>query len=266
MAALEARKVAEVPTTERLRALLADGPRLLKRKEASDTAITAATAAVTKATAFLQLKMKDGEATTAAHNANTLEIAEMTRPIQASQTPAPPPVVALRAEVDSIPAAILEQHGLSQGELGEFFLAFTRLSAALVVARTAPVAETPAAVAVAVAPAREVAPPTGGNAAAPAATPTPTGPGDIMLTIPDGQPTQKRGREAAVEEDGDAILNDGADGLDTTLDELATGSEPNAAAALQVAQDLVAKVNAGPGSGKGLVPPPLVPVTGGSSG
>ena len=188
----------------------------------------------------------------------------MTRPSQVRQAPAPPPVVALRAEVDSIPAYILEQQGLSQGELGEFFLAFTRLSAALVVARAAPAVEEDAAVAPDAV--RELAPPAGATGTAAAVMPTVAG--DIMLTIPDGQPTQtvKRGREASAEEDGDAIFDEPADGVVTTVDAAASGSGQNAAAALQVAQDLVAKVNAGAGCGKGLEPPLPVLATGESSG
>ena len=85
---LEARKVSEVPTTERLRLLLADSARLLKRKEAADAVVAAAVVTVQKATTSLQTKMAESETATANHNANTLEIAELTRPVQAA--PAPP--------------------------------------------------------------------------------------------------------------------------------------------------------------------------------
>ena len=264
---LEARKVAEVPTTERLRALLADSSRLLKRKEAADAAVAAATVAVQKATTFLQTKMKDSETATADHNANTLEIAALTRPVQVAHPPAPPPVVALRAEVDSIPAELLAQHGLTQEELTEFFMAFTRLSAALVVARSAPALQAPSTLLQLNTPAesvRALAPPaavvevtTTADAVAPTAT------GDIMVTIPDGQPTQhgKRGRESAADEGGDAILNEGADGDQSEEGGPDLDPGQNAAAALLVARDVVAQATVGK-----KAPATPVPAAMGSSG
>ena len=140
---LEARKVSEVPTTERLRLLLADSARLLKRKEAADAVVAAAVVTVQKATTSLQTKMAESETATANHNANTLEIAELTRPVQAAPAPPPPPVVALRAAIDSVDATQLALHGLTQDKLAEFFLAFTQLSAALEVAKAAPTTAPP---------------------------------------------------------------------------------------------------------------------------
>ena len=155
---LEARKVAEVPTTERLRLLLADTSRLLKRKETADAATSAAVVAVQKATAFLQSKTKDSETATADYNGNTLEIAELTRPGRpglAAETPVAAPVTAFRTAIDEVDAGQLAKFGMTQERLGDFFAMFAQLTSALEAAKAAPlhapapVAEAPPAVEVA---------------------------------------------------------------------------------------------------------------------
>ena len=226
---LEARKVAEVPTTERLRLLLADTSRLLKRKETADAAVSAAVTAVQKATAFLQSKTKDSESATADYNGNTLEIAELTRPGRPAETAeisVSAPVTAFRAAIDSVDAGQLATFGMTQERLGDFFAMFVQLTSALEAAKAAPPAA-PALIAAAP-PAVTVEPilprlPLQLNTpvesvrelAAPAVAPAVVA-AEVPASIPDGQLTQrgKRDRDSATDSAGDNVMNDGNNATD----------------------------------------------------
>ena len=163
-------------------------------------------------------------------------------------------------------------HGLTQEKLAEFFLAFTQLSAALEVAKAAPTTAPPppqstvlqantAAESV-----RALAPPAVEVAVVPDVAPTPAG--EIMLTIPDGQPTQKgkRSREPATEADGDAAIqgvgtDDGTSGEDDEDDELDFDAGQRAVVAFKVASDAITQATAG-----GKNPPAPVVAAVGSPG
>ena len=222
---LESRKAAEIHPTEKLRLLLADGLKLAKRKAAADAAVSSAVVAVQKATAFLQTKTKECEGVTAEHNANTLEIAELTRPGQTAKpdVASPAPVVALRAAVDAVDPTQLALHGLTQEKLQYFFEALGQLTAALEVAT--PVAAVVTAAVVPGVVATVTTDPAPGVAAAP--TPTavlprlplqlntapesvrslapPAATDEVTASIPAGQPSQrtKRGRGDTTDGGGD---------------------------------------------------------------
>ena len=103
VAKLESENVAQVSTADRLRALLADATKLKKQKEYADAAVTAAVKAVETATELLQKKVRACEDATASFNANTLEIAELTRPERIETVAADvTPMQALRAQIETI--------------------------------------------------------------------------------------------------------------------------------------------------------------------
>ena len=239
VAKLEAEKVTHVSTTDRLRALLADSTKLKKQKEATDAALNGAVKALEAASALVQTRVQACELATASFNANTLEIAELTRPERSHGAPEGTMVQALRAQLDTIPTARLQEQGITGAELTEFFVAFQNLIAKIDVAKTpvdavapaapsiapavavdpppvlllvtpdrtdlAPVATTAAPVATTTTPAVTPPPPT--------PTPTTTANGNLAGTDTDitpGQETQadKRLREGRADPHGDADMND----------------------------------------------------------
>ena len=136
VAQLESATVAEIPMAERLTRLLHDGIQLTKQKEAADTAVTTAIATVQSATKALEEKMKMRVLATNAHNANLLEVAELTRPSrEAPEEADASPVQLLRGEIEALDPAKLLEHGITDGKLNEFFTVFMSLAAAIEAAK-----------------------------------------------------------------------------------------------------------------------------------
>ena len=132
VAKLESENVTHVSTADRLRALLADATKLKKQKEYADTAVTAAVKAVESATEVLQKKVKACEDATASFNANTLEIAELTRPERIETIAADvTPMQALRAQIETITPEKLAEQGIPGSDLTKFFSIFNVLMSAM---------------------------------------------------------------------------------------------------------------------------------------
>ena len=132
VAKLEAAQVADVSTADRLRALLADATKLKKQKEYADAAVTAAVKAVETATELLQKKVRACEDATASFNANTLEIAELTRPERIETVAADvTPMQALRAQIETITPEKLAEQGIPGSDLTKFFSIFNVLMSAM---------------------------------------------------------------------------------------------------------------------------------------
>ena len=196
---LEQEQESSVSTEDRLRVVLSDATKCKANKDWADADVGKAVVVVREATKALKEKMLVAESATAAFNANTLEIAELTRPAASGQsTPVVVecPIQAFRAQIDRVDPGLLVQHGATGEKLAEFFRFFSNVSA--VVQHAAPPAEVAPAPDVTVAPAVHVAPapvaPT--PALVPAHTPTPPGTTTIEIvgfeapasTPPPGQP------------------------------------------------------------------------------
>ena len=267
VAKLEAEQVTHVSTADRLRALLADSTKMKKLKESTETALNSAVKTLESASAAVQTRMQACELATASFNANTLEIAELTRPVRTDAPPEGTMVQALRAQLDDIPAEKLLEQGVSGPKLTEFFLIFQSLMTALDVAKApdlptptpTPVTATPTPTPVtaatlppvpapvimlvvpdgtAVATVAPVAASTAPAGSAPA--PTPTGRlADVDTDITPGQESQadKRLREGAADPHGDAEMDD-------EETQLRKKAEPLAAAATALKKAKVASASA----------------------
>ena len=256
-----------ISTEDRLRDLLAAATTKKSDKDWADNAVGKAVVALRETTKTLKDKMMDAEVATAAFNANTLEIAELTRPAATSGASTPTtdcPIQAFRAQIDKVDPQLLVQHGATGDKLAEFFRIFANVNAlvhhvtpvdAVEPAPTELVAPAAADVHAAVAPAPLPVPEpvtVVANTAAPAAAAT------VVESI---LPTTKKVRKLEPtpgQPDRDPMA------VDETIGDF-SDEEGTANGALLDAQDALAKAgNAEPADKNAAVA--VVTTTGGSSG
>ena len=131
---LEHEQAASVSTEDRLRDLLAVATTRKSDKEWADAEVGRAVVTVKSATKLLKDKLEKAEKATADFKANTLEIAELTRPAQVAASPtatASCPMQEFRAKVDRVSPEFLVNLGASGDKFAEFFRFFSNVNTAL---------------------------------------------------------------------------------------------------------------------------------------